>query len=895
MSAIENLLKILLTAKAQENNSGKRCPKCQEKEGDLIVLPTRLSITGYLGKNKQLENGAEAKVEVPQLPDFAKKMVSDIPIEHSKYCLQILRQGYLYILVDFKNGQKQWRIFSSSPEGCLTEYSDNNTIPNIPPKYTCNIATDGADASYISFKNSKDIHKIYFVFSPNKISNDRLEIYQDTPEFVLSGMTPDQIRNGQTALKTQDILTNILEISTALDIAEQQAFLKSKPPYDFKTGERDKANSQLQMIEYIYTNRTTYYDKDIMRTYLRYLSLYNKLKKRQGVAIVVNDAIGITQSLNNRCHQAIEKRMKPWMERNDSEGISNEHRLIVYRQLLGFKESFHNHRIRQLIKHNKKWEKVSDWGNDKITIPSIRDLSNNKRREIFQEAEEAFIKQQTEELSEKEFQKFYWDRLSQDKLKNFEQEFNKRSQAAEQLAEKRADDYLKWLKSHQLISALDLYDDTIPLDGIMFQLQMSVCLCGASGSSKVRKVLDEWWLEPQVTPTNLCMRTYLFNNKALIADINEYLDIQQNIAINESADNNSNQPKVDKAINLLNKLTKHVNRTGSIVNQIADRGFPIALLSVTFADLVRSFLRVTTQKFNQTIQNRLGNLIFAKIRDKALEMYESGYNINGHSFMATPRRGAPHITRIARENFNHADLVNTKIAMMVFAFSSYETIKKIIHGKWNDTRELAELTASLMASAAAGTQILTSAIKSCIDNSPTSKTATVTYNAFGRLFLWSASLALIAGGISAVLDISEAIKVKNEKRKIILIAYSARAIATSLLSISQFVAALGALVPWFDNIITTSIERTFWVKVAEIGLVIGRFAIGRTAAVWLAAINFYASMIIIVVSVCLIIFDDNAMQKWFDRCCFSKDLERKKFKDLGEELTEWHQALQETF
>lgn len=421
----------------------------------------------------------------------------------------------------------------------------------------------------------------------------------------------------------------------------------------------------------------------------------------------------------------------------------------------------------------------------------------------------------------------------------------------------------------------------------MFQLQMGVCLCGASGSSKVRKVLDEWWLEPQVTSTNLCMRTYLFNNKALIADINEYLDIQQNIAINESADNNSHQPNVDKAIYLLNKLTKHVNRTGSIINQIADRGFPIALLSVTFADLVRSFLRVTTQKFNQTIQNRLGNLIFAKIRDKALEMYESGYNINGHSFEVSPKKGVPQITRFAREKFNHSDLVNTKIAMMVFAFSSYETIKKLIHGKWNDSRELAELTASLMASAAAGTQILTSAIKSCIENSPTSKTATVTYNAFGRLFLWSASFALMAGGVSAVLDITSAEEEYHKKGiSTFYLAYYARATATLALSISQFVAALGALVPWFDNIITTSIERTFWVNVAEVGIVIGRFAIGRSAAVWLAAINFYASMIIIVVSVCLIIFDDDAMQKWFDRCCFSKDLERKKFKDLGEELTE---------
>lgn len=894
MPAIEQLLNTILMAKAYENNSGKRCPKCQEKEGDLIVLPTRLSITGYLAQNEVLTDGSEAKIELPQLPDFAKKMVSDIPLEHSNYCLQILRQGYLYVLVDFKNGQKKWRIFSSSPEGCLTEYSDNNTIPNIPPTYNCNIATDGADASYISFKNSKDIFKIYFVFSPNKISNARLELYQGTPEFELSGMTPDQIRNGQTSLKTQDILTNILEISTAIDIAKQEVFLNSKPVFEFRTGERDPANRQLQVIQDIYTTRTTYYDKDILRTYMRYISLYNKLRKRQGVAIVVNDAIGITQSLNNRYHQALEKEMKPWMESKDSEGISNEHRLIILRQLLGFKESFHNHRIRQIIKHNKQWEEFSKWGNEKIINPSARDVSNNKRREVFQEAEEVLIKQQTEELSKEEFQNLYWNRLSQDKLKKFEEEFNKHSQFAEQLAEKRIDDYLKWLKSQQLLSALYLYDDTIPLDGIMFQLQMGVCLCGANSSSKVRKVLDEWWLEPQITPTNLSMRAYLFNNKTLIADINEYLDIQQNIAINES-DNKGHLPDVDTAINLLNKLTEHVNQTGPLIEKLAKRGFPIALLSVTFADLVRSFLSVTTQKFNQNIKNCLGNLIFAHISDKALEMYDSGYNINGHSFKATPKLGASQITRVARENFNNADLVNTKVAMMIFAFSSYETLKKLINGEWKNTRELAELTASLIANTAAGMEILTSAIKCCIGNTTTSKTATVTYTAFGRLFLWSASLSLIAGGISAVLDFYDGTKKLKENSPIIGIAYYARALATLTLSISQFVVVLGALVPWFDNIIKTSIERTIWVKVAEVGLVIGRFAIGRAMAAVLAVISFYVSMIIIVVSICLIIFDINAMQKWFDRCCFSKDLERNPFDDLGEELTEWHQALQETF
>ena len=69
--------------------------------------------------------------------------------------------------------------------------------------------------------------------------------------------------------------------------------------------------------------------------------------------------------------------------------------------------------------------------------------------------------------------------------------------------------------------------------------------------------------------------------------------------------------------------------------------------------------------------------------------------------------------------------------------------------------------------------------------------------------------------------------------------------------------------------------------------------IGAKAAVGL--VYFYASVIIVAVSVCLIIFDDNALQKWLDRCCFSKVPKRDQFDDLTEELSEFHQAIQGHF
>ena len=93
MASIDELIKLIAAAKIKENDSGRRCPKCQEKEGDLIVLPTRLSVSGYLAKNRMIKNNLKANVEVPPLPDFAQEMVKNLPIEHSNYCIQIDRKS----------------------------------------------------------------------------------------------------------------------------------------------------------------------------------------------------------------------------------------------------------------------------------------------------------------------------------------------------------------------------------------------------------------------------------------------------------------------------------------------------------------------------------------------------------------------------------------------------------------------------------------------------------------------------------------------------------------------------------------------------------------------------------------------------------------------------------
>ena len=143
-----------------------------------------------------------------------------------------------------------------------------------------------------------------------------------------------------------------------------------------------------------------------------------------------------------------------------------------------------------------------------------------------------------------------------------------------------------------------------------------------------------------------------------------------------------------------------------------------------------------------------------------------------------------------------------------------------------------------------------------------------------------------------VLDFIDANEARKSSKRIVALAYLARGIATLALSIGQFVTVLGTLAPWLDRIVSYSTERTIWVKIADLGLSIGRFAL-RNALV-IGRIVFMASFVTLIASCVLIIIDENALQKWFDRCCFGKEPDRKKFADLTEELTTWNQAITET-
>lgn len=910
-----------------QNNKAQRCPSCQDKEGDLFVLPTRLSVSGFLDDgdiskwleriNKKIakllfEEGTTNEPWIPQLPSFAGKQVEKITLSKSKYCIQLLRAGFLYVL-EVRGELKNWRTFTVSEGGFLMEHYTLESIPENPPTYGCNIATDGADASYIGFKNSSTLDKIYFVFSPNKITEDKLNYYQDEGLLSLEGITPDEIRRGQHSILPSRFAPSILEFVVATKIETQNQLKEShlNQQNTFKTFDiRERAeieryydNLKTSMQD-IYHNNTMNHDEHILTNSKHYLSLYNKMSSLKGAAIVINDAIGITQSLNNRCNEALEREMRPWMESIKDEGISNEHRLFISNQLQDLKTNYHSYQLQKKFKQNQKSLDVITAHNQRIAHAGFGYISASMSISI-NDLNKATETSFTKKIANKEFKEKYWSRLSQEKLDNFEATFNAKSKAAETLCHERITDLKKWLESEYLLLALDFYDETNAHQGVFFSLQLSACLLGTSSHPDMCALLDEWWDNPVIARNNLAWRAYLFNQKKIIDKINEYNALVNmaevpsikpigTVGFADSIINQTINPPLflnyQKTLGLLEDISNHLKVTNEIIPTLGNSRLPFAMLSVNFTNLVRRFLGSSANKTLTQLSNRFYNLLLASMNKEIRVLYKMNFFSGNHKFTAQVNRAAPQILNKAKSNIKIHDFANTKIAIFAFAISASNTIYKLRNGLYSSPREQAELVASGLISASALFQIPMSLIDSTMGQGGT-KNNIVVRTAFGRFYLWGAGMGFIGGSMMTVFDAMDASKERKKGNTILAIAYRVRAIAIFALSSAQLLATIGILKPWMEKLLQAG-AKDFFAKLLKLGVSVARFALIPLVASVLRIVGFYVTIIILVVSVIIMIFSDNALQEWFSNCCFGKE---RKYKDIEEEMKALQQAMQEVF
>ncbi|SUB82362.1 Uncharacterised protein [Pragia fontium] len=892
--------------KSSKHDAGG-CPACQ-KEGDLFLLPLRYAVTCK-----------EEGFPVLPLPSGAEGKFSPMPLNSSHYCTQMLREGYLYVLEE-RESLTRWRGFTVSAEGCLSE-AKPECLPDTPPKFNCDVTTHGVNAACINFQHSDQINLISIVFSPDKITKSRLDYYQGEGKTELQSITPEQIKlsvntsdeNRLDVIKPEDLLAYVLEFYLA-DF--------SKKKYD-RGGHIAKKfyNAQLliEEVENISGKPVPKLDKEsinkpysdmlfsvptIDMTTSRYPKLIEVLSQHNGAGIVINDAIGITQSLSDWRNKVYDEQFKDWFQEVDSEGYTNEEKYIIFQKLQDLKNSYREKRIATATKRSIEQANQS--------IDAMRDenyLFTEEMEKQYREKVIAFIQSDTQRVlsgAEKtaefkaEFENKYWSQLNKQKLAEFESELNKRTEMANQYTVSRDKDVLLWLQSQRLIKHLDVYDQQDIKQGILFSEQVGRCFFGISSSPLLSEALDRWWTADFSDNSNLCWRAYLFNQKKAEKYLNNYI-------ASASASASSSVDDDISVIALFRGASPHLDSLLTLFGQVDDmiergyiRNHRVAMLAVIFADLGRAFLRgVATNRLDRLLVGRFTNMIIASIGQRAIQLNileQLGQGVNQVNINLAERKGTyargyvETNLRRALENPAIGNFYKVRLNGGLAILESVVLLNLVASFKAEGKDYLA-LTAGVTTLSATAFSVYASYIElAYAENSVMVRNSTCSY--LGRFSFWGGTLNFIAGGALAISDFIDAKDAINNGNNILFIGYLTRAVALVAYTALRYTIAIEASAVWLEYVSQTStvsgyrIASGYLYRYATSTLV--RTSLPRML-VWVP----YLGIIIIVATIGIFIFEPNQLESWFKRCCFGRRELKDKYADIEEEMRTLSLAVEE--
>ena len=152
----------------------KHCKFC-DKRG-LLILPLRYAAV--------VEETGPA--DVPALPSTLGKNVSDLALSHGKYAPRLMREGYLYVLVD-RLGIKYWEGYAVTDDAFLYRFPVDSP-PSSKIEFTCDQTSCGIDASCIAVDKVDNVMQIYLLFTPSAMTLAKLEEYKaNVDAFVAVG------------------------------------------------------------------------------------------------------------------------------------------------------------------------------------------------------------------------------------------------------------------------------------------------------------------------------------------------------------------------------------------------------------------------------------------------------------------------------------------------------------------------------------------------------------------------------------------------------------------------------------------------------------------------------------------------------------------------------------
>ncbi|MNO56327.1 hypothetical protein D3C76_468390 [compost metagenome] len=832
------------------------------------------------------------RARLPKLPGYLSPFQEVGELTHSSYAIRPLREGFLYLLIKRHSApayewHSQYRV---APNGSLLYISSDAPWAPAPSAGNLDEILRGFGWT-ITLYDLDDIQELRPLFSPSPLTPRMLDNYR---------LLDDEYRS---SLPTIDIARFI----QPSDAPPQPHVLKHDQlnwVADFKAQNDADLQALLDLQPF---NNDQIVSPHASRQALA--PLVNHSKPR-GAAIVIEDAIGITQELNAWRNAAVDEVKTKWLQRTVEPGVDNERKLLVAQSFLEI-EKLHPQMVAdRIVKQEVMAETVR---NQPFVHAEIYAFSERARQQAdahdermkphlakFEREVRAKVqaRQDAGEFSNKFDQKYghLVDRQAMhDQLEGFEQAM----QQAQQAAEDRAKDHARWVISERLLQALDRYDNADLINGLAFAEQTGQCVIGMELSEWGTTVLDHWWRSDVADRSNLAIRGITYNQD----DIRDALATLREAAMAK--------PPSESWFVLRESLVRQAHiaanafgRANALYEELQNRNSHASIgLYAWYVALGRQVLRTgAPNSMDRALHHGLRLTLFASVHETAVDIRLSDAARSGQPL--NPQRSAGQAGRYLDQAWaeglmqaNKSDFYKVRVSSLVCLLEGMLMAFKARELPGSDVRIKTELMAAAMTTAAAGFEIGASYVEQVVTrygaNSVTGRGAVAT---LGRLKLWGAGLAGMGGFVLAWWDFADGVKSHTQpsastKSWTLSGAYFTRALATLALSVGELGTAIGIAKPLFDRLTINNQSKLIRLVGRSLSSLATRLGT-QAARLLLTKLILGAFWVGLLLTTIIFLLEDDALEKWCKRSSYRLDKSSKPY-DEREELAALHSAFSE--
>ncbi|MEN5162063.1 T6SS effector BTH_I2691 family protein, partial [Achromobacter spanius] len=465
------------------------------------ILPLRY---GAVGGN------ADQRKLLPTLPRHLNRPSKVGSLSESAYALRPLRQGFLYVLVlrvgeDTYEWHSQYQV---SEAGRLT-YMDIEEPweSESSARWAINAinAIEGFTGAKWMFKvhDVDGIKDLRLLFSPCPLTEATLRRYRLIPASrdklvsvdiaKLASLPPKEVDR----VRPQDGVLTFDQLDCVADFAavnqpglstplNAQAFTLHAPPLQATQAE------------------------------MRPTASHNRFR---GAAIVVNDALGITQELNAWRNASAEE-LDAFMATEDGEKLTNHRKFTIAFGIENIRKLVEDEAEKRYYKEQQDYGvRYSDRGyemsNRHMVPQSVRGYYNYRNPQHQRQVQEAAANGRRASSWNK-YASYIDEEMRQEFLERYRDEVSK----ADAAKDARASDHLLWLQSESLLDALDTFDRSDTEQALLFEDQMGKAIAGMNATVVGEELLDRW-RGAGVSRENLFWRSLAQNQESMESEVEQ--------------------------------------------------------------------------------------------------------------------------------------------------------------------------------------------------------------------------------------------------------------------------------------------------------------------------------------------------------------------------------------